>query len=234
MLREEKRIAVIPARGGSKRIPKKNIKLFAGKPIIAYSINAALQSGLFDEIMVSTDDEEIADIAVQYGACIPFYRSKENADDYATTIDVLLETYNKYVAGRKSFNYICCIYACAPFVSGEQLIKAYSLLCEKGAETVFPVLKYGHPIQRALEKKDDYISMVDESNLTVRTQDLPPRFHDAGQFYWLTADSLLTKKKLITDRTIGIEISEFEAHDIDSELDWKLAELKFSLLQNSL
>ncbi len=225
-------IAIIPARGGSKRIPRKNIKLFNGKPIIAYSIEAALNSDLFKEVMVSTDDEEIAEIAKKYGAHIPFFRSNKNSDDYATTIEILLEVYEKYIERAEVFNNVCCIYACAPFASGENLKKAYSLLQLHNADTVFPVLKYGHPIQRALEKKDNCISMIDESNLMVRTQDLQPRYHDAGQFYWLTATSLLNKKKLITDKTFGMEVNELEAQDIDNETDWKLAELKYQLLKN--
>lgn len=224
-------IAIIPARGGSKRIPGKNIKNFSGKPIISYSIQAALNSNLFDEIMVSTDDEQIASVAKEFGAHVPFYRSKETSDDFATTIDVLLEVYNEYLKKGTGFTNVCCIYACAPFVSATQLSKAYNLLIKHSAETIFPIIQYGHPIQRALGQTGDFIKMIDKNNLTVRTQDLPARFHDAGQFYWLTTEVLLTHKKLITDKTIGMHISELEAHDIDNEMDWKLAELKFDLLQ---
>ncbi len=177
--------------------------------------------------MVSTDDEEIATIAKQYGANVPFYRSEKASDDYATTIDVLLEVYNEYQSRNKVFDYVCCIYACAPFVTKDKLQKALHMLKESNASTVFPIIQYIHPIQRALQKKCEFISMINADNLVVRTQDLQPGFHDAGQFYWLTSQSLLTDKKLITDRTVGMEITEFEAQDIDNEMDWKVAEFKY-------
>lgn len=230
-MNESRNIAIIPARGGSKRIPRKNIKDFNGKPIIAYSIEAALDSGLFTEVMVSTDDNEIAETARQYGANVPFFRSEKTSGDYATTIDVLLEVYNEYIFKGNSFVYVCCIYACAPFVTGDKLQQALKLLKQGNASTVFPIIQYGHPIQRALQKNGELISMVDESNLFIRTQDLEPRFHDAGQFYWLTSQSLLTDKKLITDKTIGLVINDFEAQDIDNETDWKLAELKYNFIK---
>ena len=230
-MKKETCLAIIPARGGSKRIPRKNIKDFLGKPIISYSIDAALNSGLFDEVMVSTDDEEIKRVAKRFGASVPFVRSAENSNDYATTIDVLLEVYNTYLNMGKQFDKICCIYPCAPFVTSQQLESAFELLKTCEAATVFPIIKYGHPIQRALLKNDGFVSMADEKNLTVRTQDLEPRYHDAGQFYWLTTASLIEDKKLITARTAGIEIDELQAHDIDSELDWKLAELKYNLVR---
>ena len=231
-MNENYSIAIIPARGGSKRIQKKNIKQFNGKPIIAYSIEAAINSGLFDEVMVSTDDIEIAETAKHYGASVPFYRSKETSDDYATTIDVLLEVYNQYLSNGNSFDYVCCIYACAPFVTKEKLQQALTLLKQNSASTVFPIIQYGHPIQRALQLNEAFVLMVDERNLTVRTQDLQPRFHDAGQFYWLTSASLLSDKKLITDKTVGMVIGDYEAQDIDNETDWKLAEVKFEFIQS--
>jgi pseudaminic acid cytidylyltransferase len=229
-MQQQNNIAIIPARGGSKRIPKKNIKSFNGKPIIAYSIQAALNSGLFEEIMVSTDDQEIAEVAKQYGAKVPFMRSTSNADDYATTIDVLLEVYDKYSSIGIKFEHVCCIYACAPFVTVNKLKESLNMLKDNKASTVFPIIQYSHPIQRAFEKIGGTIKMIDESNLFVRTQDLPPRFHDAGQFYWLTSESLLTDKKLATNKTTGIVINESEAQDIDSEVDWGMAELKYNLL----
>jgi pseudaminic acid cytidylyltransferase len=227
------RIAIIPARGGSKRIPRKNIKQFNGKPIIAYSIEAAVNSGMFSEVMVSTDDEEIAEVAKQYGANVPFCRSEKTSGDYATTIDVLLEVYNRYLDNGSSFDFVCCIYACAPFVTAEKLQQAWQMLKENNASTAFPVIRYGHPIQRALQKNGEFVSMLNAGNLLVRTQDLPPRFHDAGQFYWITSQSLLAEKKLITDTTVGMEINDLEAQDIDTELDWKVAEIKFTLLKKS-
>lgn len=230
MINSTRNIAIIPARGGSKRIPKKNSKDFNGKPIIAYSIEAAINSGLFDEIMVSTDDEQIAEMAKKFGANVPFFRSEKNSGDYATTIDVLLEVYNQYKNIQQVFDYVCCIYACAPFVTADKLQKALQKLKEKKASTVFPIIQYSHPIQRALKQNDEFITMVDESNLTVRTQDLAARFHDAGQFYWLTSKSLLTDNKLITGKTVGMVIKDFEAQDIDNEADWQLAEIKYKFL----
>ncbi len=223
-------ICIIPARGGSKRIPRKNIKLFLGKPIIAYSIEAALQSGLFEEVMVSTDDEEIAKIAKQYGANVPFLRSAKNSDDFATTFDVIEEVVLKYKEGLNTqFDNVCCLYSCAPFVTGETLKLAYQELENKQFDTVFPVIAFSFPIQRALSKKEGKITMIDEKNLTVRSQDLEETYHDAGQFYWCKTDKLLSTKKLLTDNTGGIQISELEAQDIDTETDWKLAELKYQL-----
>jgi len=232
-MRQENNIAIIPARGGSKRIPGKNIKPFNGKPIIAYSIEAALLSNLFTEVMVSTDDEKIASVAKQYGAKVPFMRSEKNADDYATTIDVLLEVYNHYLDNGIKFEYVCCIYACAPFVTEKKLKEALQVLKDNSASTVFPIIQYSHPVQRAFEKNGNTIKMIAENNLLVRTQDLPPRFHDAGQFYWLTGESLLTDKKLVTNKTTGIIINDIDAQDIDNEMDWKLAELKYKLLKEN-
>ncbi len=231
---ESRNLAIIPARGGSKRIPKKNIKDFNGKPIIAYSIEAALSAGLFNEVMVSTDDAEIAEIAKHYGASVPFLRTRETSGDFATTIDVLLEVYKTYKNDGRLFENVCCIYACAPFVTSTQLKKALDLLLQHSASTIFPVIQYGHPIQRALQLNKEFVSMVDESNLTARTQDFQPRFHDAGQFYWLTAASLLSDKKLITNKTIGLKITDLEAQDIDNEMDWKLAEIKFHFMNTYL
>jgi N-acylneuraminate cytidylyltransferase len=223
-------ICIIPARGGSKRIPRKNIKPFLGKPIIVYSIEAALQSGLFEEVMVSTDDDEIAKIAKQYGANVPFLRSEKNADDFATTFDVIEEVVLQYKEVLNTqFDNVCCLYSCAPFVTGETLKLAYQELENKQFDTVFPVIAFSFPIQRALSKKEGKITMIDEKNLTVRSQDLEETYHDAGQFYWCNTDKLLSTKKLLTDNTGGIQISELEAQDIDTETDWKLAELKYQL-----
>ena len=223
-------ICIIPARGGSKRIPRKNIKPFLGKPIIAYSIEAALNSGLFEEVMVSTDDEEIAEIAKQYGANVPFLRSEKNSNDFATTFDVIEEVVLRYKeALNTQFDNVCCLYSCAPFVTGETLKLAYQKLENKQFDTVFPVIAFSFPIQRALSKKEGKITMIDEKNLNVRSQDLEETYHDVGQFYWCKTGKLLSTKKLLTDNTGGIQISELEAQDIDTETDWKLAELKYQL-----
>ena len=225
-----KSIAIIPARGGSKRIPRKNCKLFFGKPILAYSIEAALQSGLFDEVMVSTDDDEIAALAKQYGAKTPFFRSKKNSSDFATTIDVIVEVLDWYKSQGHNFETATCIYACAPFVNAALLEQANKKLVAAKADCVFPVLTYSHPIQRALKLNGDgFVSLFDETNPNARTQDLEKTYHDAGMFYSFFVDNLYQTKSLRTKNTVALEISELQAHDIDSDDDWKLAELKFQL-----
>lgn len=225
-------LCIIPARGGSKRILRKNIKLFLGKPIIAYSIEAALKSGLFDEVMVSTDDAEIAEIAIRYGAKVPFLRSEAAANDHATTFDVVQEVLLTYQSLQKKFEYTCCFYSCAPFVTDAKLISGLELLKKNNFDTVFPVMAFGFPIQRALKIGDT--TKIDffypEYSLT-RSQDLEPSYHDAGQFYWMHTEKCLQQKKIITDNTGSLIISEMEGQDIDTEIDWALAELKFTLLQ---
>ena len=225
------KLAIIPARGGSKRILRKNIKSFLGKPIIAYSIEAALKSKLFDEVMVSTDDEEIKEIALKYGAKVPFLRSETNANDFATTAAVINEVLEVYKTRNKLFKYCICIYPTAPFVSSNLLIKAFKKLKKDKLDVVFSVLKYGFPIQRAMKiNKEDKVEMVDVSKMNTRSQDLESSFHDAGQFYALNVSAFIKKQKLWTDNTGCIEINELKAQDIDTETDWKLAELKYKLL----
>lgn len=228
-----KKLAIIPARGGSKRIPRKNIKLFNGKPIISYSINAALKSGLFDEVMVSTDDEEIAEISKNYGAKVPFLRSKENSNDMATTIDVINEVIQAYRLGGKVFDYTCCIYPCAPFVTEEILSNGYKKLIGQKLDCVFPILKYGHPIQRALRiTEDSKIMMLEPKNMQLRTQDFESTYHDLGQFYFFKTDIVVANNKLWTDNTGYIELTEIESHDIDSIEDWDIAEFKYNFLKS--
>jgi pseudaminic acid cytidylyltransferase len=223
-------ICIIPARGGSKRIPRKNIKLFLGKPIIAYSIQAALDSKLFDEVMVSTDDPEIAEIAKQFGATVPFMRSPKNSDDFATTYDVIEEVILGYKNNLdKEFKNLCCLYSCAPFVTKKTLGIAYKELEEKQFNSVFPIIAFSFPIQRALSTKEGKLEMIKPEFLNTRSQDLEERFHDAGQFYWCNTKALLNSKKILTSNTGGIVISELEAQDIDTETDWQLAELKYQL-----
>ena len=222
-------ICIIPARGGSKRIPRKNIKEFLGKPIIAYSIQAALDSGLFDEVMVSTDDLEIADIAKKYGAKVPFMRSAKNSDDFATTFDVIKEVINYYKDQSIEFDNLCCLYSCAPFVNPKVLLRAYNQLTKKKFDTVFPIIPFSFPIQRALRVNQGKVSMILEANLNIRSQDLEKSFHDAGQFYWSNTNQLLISEKLITSNSGGVEISELDAQDIDTNRDWNLAELKYQL-----
>lgn len=227
-------LCIIPARGGSKRIPRKNIKDFLGKPIIAYSIETALKSELFDEVMVSTDDEEIAKIAVEYGAKVPFMRTKENSNDFATTLDVIEEVLKSYQKIDKSFNEICCMYPCAPFSTKELLKESKDLLLKYGYDSVFPVVPFSYPIQRALILGDNAeAQMITPENANSRTQDLENTYHDSGQFYWIHPNQVLNKKKIITDNVGVVEVSELSCHDIDTLSDWKLAELKFTLLKSN-
>lgn len=228
-----KNLCIIPARGGSKRIPRKNIKDFLGKPIIAYSISAALKSNLFDEVMVSTDDEEIAEIAKKYGAKVPFFRSEKTSNDFATTFDVINEVISQYSVKELLFENICCFYACAPFVTEYKLNESFQLLIENDYDSVFPVIKFGFPIQRALkmEANNKINFFYPEFSLT-RSQDLEQSFHDAGQFYWMNTKKCVGQKKILTENTGCMIVSELEGQDIDNEIDWKLAELKYELLQS--
>ena len=227
------KLAIIPARGGSKRIPKKNINFFLGKPIIAYAIETAINSKLFEEVMVSTDDHEIAEIALSYGAKVPFKRSEKNSNDFATTVDVIKEVILSYNNLGIKFEYASCIYPCTPLLSKERLLESFYLLEEKNLDCVFPVIKYGFPIQRAVRINDKgLIEMFQPEHLTARSQDLELSFHDAGQFYSFNINSLISKQKLVTDNTGYIEVSEMEAQDIDNLVDWELAELKYRIINN--
>ena len=224
-----KNIAIIPARGGSKRIPRKNIKLFMGKPIIAYSIEAALQSGLFDEVMVSTDDKEIAEIACKYGAQVPFMRSAEMSNDYAGTADVILEVLQMYKEQGREFETVCCIYSTAPFVTSERLREAYGKMNSE-IDSVFTCVTYSYPIQRSLHIVDGKISMVYPEYKNVRSQDLEPIYHDAGQFYFSRTASFMESRTFWGENTAGLVLSELEVQDLDTQTDWMLAEMKYELL----
>ncbi len=226
-------VAIIPARGGSKRIYRKNIKDFFGKPIISYSINAAIRSGLFDEIMVSTEDEEIAKIAEFHGAKVPFFRSIENASDFATTSDVLIEVINEYKKQKIFFTNACCIYPTAPFVTEELLSKAYSQLLNENLNSVVPIVQFSCPIQRAFRLNKNKIEMIEKKYINSRTQDLIPTYHDAGQFYFFNIENFILTKSLWTKNTGYVEIKETEIQDIDNEIDWSLAELKYELLKKN-
>lgn len=225
-------IAIIIARGGSKRIPRKNIRDFCGKPIIAYSIEAALKSDIFNEVMVSTDDEEIKEIALRYGAKVPFLRSERTSNDLAATHEVLIEVIKEYQKISQDFEYACCLYPTAPFVTNKKLILAYKLLTEKGAQAVYPVIPFSFPPQRGIVIRDGMAKFVYPENEFVRSQDLDTMYHDCGQFYFLKTEELLKQKKLILENTIPIVVSELEAQDIDNKEDWKLAELKYQYLMN--
>lgn len=225
------KIAIIPARGGSKRIPRKNIKDFLGKPIIAYSIEAALKSELFDEVMVSTDDDEIANISRKFGACVPFFRSKKNSDDFATTSDVLFEVISEYLGCNKIFKHTCCIYPAAPFINSNLLIESFEKYRSSNFDSLIPVIKFSHPIQRALKVRNNFLEYIFPENMNKRTQDLEKIYHDAGMFYWLKTEKFLKGKRLLTEKTTYIEISELQCQDIDNEEDWKIALAKYNLLK---
>jgi N-acylneuraminate cytidylyltransferase len=190
-------IAIIPARGGSKRIPRKNVRDFLGKPIINYSIETALESGLFDEVMVSTDDEEIAEIAIKSGAKVPFMRSNENADDHATTVDVLIEVLKNYESEKKYFDNGCCIYPTAPLLKASFIESGYNKLIEESFNTVFPVVEFSYPIKRSLKLTEEGKAEMNwPEHIDSRSQDLPTAYHDAGQFYWFNIEELKKEKKL--------------------------------------
>ena len=227
------RVAIITARGGSKRIPKKNIKEFCGKPIIAYSIEAALESKVFDEVMVSTDDAEIAEVAKRYGALVPFMRSAETANDYATTEDVLEEVLREYEKQGKIFSEVCCIYPTAPFVTAEKLVNAKKLLDNNpSADSVMPVVQFSFPPQRGLVVRDNSLSYMYPENAAKRSQDLEPIYHDCGQFYYCRTESLLKYHDVVGKHTLPLTVSELEVQDIDNLSDWNIAEIKYKAMLN--
>ncbi len=226
-----KTAAIITARGGSKRIPRKNIKEFCGKPILAYSIEAAIASGVFDTVMVSTDDEEIAGIARQYGAEVPFFRSEKTANDYATTSDVLMEVLQEYGKRGEHFETVCCIYPTAPFITPERLRSAMELLAETKADSVLPVVRFGFPPQRGVVVEDGYLKFKWPQYRSARSQDLEPFYHDVGQFYCLSTAGFERQQALIMEKTVPLVLPEAEIQDIDTEEDWELAELKYRILK---
>lgn len=220
-------LCVIPARGGSKRIPRKNIKNFCGKPIIAYSIEAALQSNCFDKVIVSTDDQEIADIAIQYGAEVPFFRSIEASNDYATLSDVVEEVKREYAKECRFFDFISLILPTAPFITTTYLKKSYEILKDKDIDSVRPVVRFSYPIQRAYRKNSNgLIEMMNANFLNARSQDLESAFHDAGMFY-----TMRWSKGLMGQNKYAFEVSSMQTHDIDSLEDWDVAEFKFKYLK---
>lgn len=227
-------IAIITARGGSKRIPRKNIKEFCGKPILAYSIEAALASGVFDTVMVSTEDTEIAEVARQYGAEVPFFRSEKTSDDFSTTSDVLLEVLAEYEKRGKRFELACCIYPTAPFVMPERFREAVTILEESGADSVLPVVKFSFPPQRCVVVKEGCLQFKWPEYALARSQDLEPFYHDAGQFYCLKVESFHRQKALVMAKTAPLFLQEMEVQDIDTEEDWELAQVKYRLLHKDL
>jgi len=229
-----KSIAIITARGGSKRIHRKNIKLFYGEPIISYSIKAAINSKLFTEIIVSTDDNEIAKIAVSYGAKVPVLRSYKNSNDDASTVDALLEVIAYYKSIDLYFDNACCIYPTAPFISSDVLLKAFRVFQTNKFDSLFPVLKYRYPIHRALViDSSKRVSMLRSEYISTKSQDLIETYHDAGQFYWFDVAKFLYNKQLFSKNSGAIVLSEMQAHDIDELEDWEIALFKFRYLHET-
>ena len=225
------KIAIITARGGSKRIPRKNIKEFCGKAILAYSIEAAIESKLFDTVMVSTDDEEIAGIARQYGAEVPFYRSERTASDFATTNDVLLEVLAEYEKRGEHYDMGCCIYPTAPFVTAAKLRDAMAQLETSDADTLIPVVAFSYPPQRAMIVRNGRLVFEYPQYLDSRSQDLEPHYHDVGQFYLFRTEAILQNRKLMIGNILPYVVSELEVQDIDNPTDWEIAEIKYRFMR---
>ena len=223
-----KTVAIITARGGSKRIPGKNIKEFCGKPIIAYSIQAALDSQLFDAVMVSTDDEKIADVARSLGAEVPFMRSEKTSNDFATTEDALKEVIENYHKQGEEFELACNIYPTAPFITAKRLKEAYEIILAGECNAVFPVVQFSFPPQRGLSEAGGYLQPTSPDDYMKRSQDLQPIYHDCGQFYFFRVDNFM-KTGSVVDKAKPLIISEMEVQDIDALTDWKLAEMKYKL-----
>ncbi len=224
------RIAIIPARGGSKRIPRKNIKKFLGKPIIAYSIETALKSELFDEVFVSTDDEEIATIAKSFGAIVPIFRSEKNSDDFATTSDLLIEVLEYYQTQNKTVEAFCCIYATSPLIEKDDLIAANQLFKQSNFDTLLSAVAYSFPPQRSFQLNDEkQIELNFPENIQKRSQDLATFYHDAGMFYFCKTAAFLLSKNIWSGKIGAFCLNEMKVQDIDTESDWKLAELKYEL-----
>ncbi len=220
-------IAVITARGGSKRIPRKNIKEFMGKPMLAYAIEATVNSKVFDEVMVSTDDVEIAEIAKQFGAKVPFMRSEKTANDFATTVDVLDEVISEYKKRGKTFDELCCIYPCVPFLTADVINNAYEKFKTSGVDRLIPVVKYSFPIQRAFKLNEQgLLEYREPENAPKRSQDLEPMYHDVGMFYFYKTE------KMNSDKIAMLEMDEAMVQDIDNDSDWRMAEMKYRIMHN--
>ena len=227
-------IAIIPARGGSKRIPRKNIKDFCGQPIIAYSIQAAQKSELFDRIIVSTDDEKIAEVSRHYGAEIPFMRPKELADDYSGTNAVVSHCLEWLREKNQESEIACCIYATAPLLQPEYLKKGFEILKNEQCTFAFSVTSYAFPIQRSVRiRSNGYIEPIFPEDIPKRSQDLEDAYHDAGQFYWGKAESFFVDRPLFSSRSSPIILPRYLVQDIDTLEDWHRAELMFKVCQKA-
>lgn len=226
------KLAIIPARGGSKRIPRKNIKPFCGKPMIAWSIEAALQSGCFDQVVVSTDDAEIAEVACQHGAQVPFMRPAELSDDHTGTTAVIAHAINWFAAHSQTPAQVCCLYATAPFVSADDLCRGLAVLTERGSDYAFSVTSYAFPIQRAIRiTSADRVEMFNAEHFNTRSQDLEEAYHDAGQFYWGRAEAWLERKMIFSPAAAPVMLPRHRVQDIDTPEDWMRAEWMFKALQ---
>ncbi len=225
-------LCIIPARGGSKRIPRKNIKLFNNKPMIAHSIIVAQQSGLFSDIIVSTDDAEIAQVAREYGANVPFVRPPELSDDFATTGAVIAHAVDFMQQNGWSGDAVCCIYATAPFVQTDDLQRGFQQLRDTGADFAFSVCSFAFPIQRALRMNEQgEVAMFQPELFAVRSQDLEEAWHDAGEFYWGTAQAWLAQKPIFNSHSVGVPLPRYRVQDIDTPEDWVRAELLAKVLE---
>lgn len=229
-----KLLCIIPARGGSKRIPHKNIALFKGSPIIAYSIKTVQESGIADEIMVSTDDLEIARIAESYGAKVPFFRTPATSNDHAGVAEVLIEVVEKYKNKGREFDYVLCVYATNPLLKSDNLVKAYEQLKgTEGAESISTIQAYSYPPQRGLIIDGGELKMLYPENYSYRSQDLQTVYHDSCQFFLFKTYALLRDKKLYTQHTLPFVLRESESQDIDTAEDWRLTEMKYDLLHQN-
>lgn len=228
------KLCVIPARGGSKRIPRKNIKGFNGKPMIAYSIEAAIQSGCFDKVIVSTDDLEIAEVAKQYGAQVPFIRPEELSNDYAGTLPVIKHAIEWFDGQEAKPSQVCCLYATAPFVTARHIQNAYQQFQDSQVDYCFTATSFPFPIQRAIKlSEQNRVEMFYPENFNVRSQDLEEAFHDAGQFYWGTAEAFTLEKPIFSDDASAYLLPRHLVQDIDTSEDIVRAELMHQVLQKT-
>lgn len=225
------KLAIIPARGGSKRIPRKNIKTFCGQPMLAWSVQAALQSGCFDQVIVSTDDAEIADVARAHGAAVPFMRPPSLSDDHTGTIPVIAHAVDYMNRNAGPVAFACCIYATAPFVQAQDLQRGLDALQHGNADYAFSVTSYAFPIQRAIRiTAHQRVEMFNPEHFTTRSQDLEEAFHDAGQFYWGRASAWLVGKPLFAPHSMPVQLPRHRVQDIDTPEDWQRAEWMFKAM----
>ena len=223
-------VCIITARGGSKRIPRKNVREFCGKPMLAYSVECALESGIFDTVMVSTDDAEIAEVARAYGAEVPFMRSEATSNDYATTADVLREVLGEYKARGREFDTMCCLYPTAPFVRASELKEAAAMI-EAGATSVIPVTSFDFPPLRGFKVGEDgSLAYAFPEYATTRSQDLPEMVHDCGRFYFMDVEAFGKSNSIVTERSTSLRIPCALVQDIDTPEDWEIAEQKYKAM----